>query len=143
MLADPLGTNRITETIIGCGIRFHRVLGPGLLESAYVPCLELELRDAGLAVVREVPVPLVYRSVRLDAGYRVDLLVANLVVVEVKACAATVPVHRAQLLTYLKLLQKPAGLIINFNVPLLKNGITRVLNADLLRETAAASTQQK
>ena len=108
-------------------MQVHRELGPGLLESVYRVCLEHELRCRGIPFEGEVPVPVCYRGMKLDLGYRVDLLVATELVVELKAVVALVPLHTAQLLTYLKLLRRPVGLLINFNTPLLRQGIRRVL----------------
>jgi GxxExxY protein len=117
--------NQITEEIIGSAIEVHRALGPGLLESAYEECLcgELELR--GLPFVRQRNLPVEYKQFRLDCGYRLDLLVADKVVVEIKAVDKLAPIHDAQLLTYLRLGGWKLGLIINFNVPVLKDGIRR------------------
>lgn len=121
------GINDITSRIIGAAIEVHRTLGPGLLESVYLVCLLYELRKAGLNVETQKAVPVSYKDVQLDCGFRVDLIVAGAVVVEVKSIAALAPIHRAQLLTYLKLTGCKAGLLINFNVPVLKQGLTRVL----------------
>ena len=115
----------VTREVIGAAIAVHRVLGPGLLESAYQACLTHEVKKRGLRVDREVPVAVVYDDVSLDCGYRIDLLVESQVVVEVKAIEKTLPVHEAQLLTYLKLAKKQRGLLINFIVNLLKQGIVR------------------
>jgi len=120
--------NRVTESIIGVAIQVHRALGPGLLESAYGACLAFDLLEAGHTVERQKAMPIVYRQVKLDCGYRLDLLVDNSVVVECKAVDRLIPVHRAQLLSYLKLSRCKVGLLINFNVLLLKNGIVRVVN---------------
>lgn len=117
--------NKTTETIIGAAIEVHRALGPGLLESAYAECLCRELSVRGVSFERERALPLEYKGIRLECGYRLDLLVANLVVVEVKAVEALAPVHEAQLLTYLRLGGWQLGLLINFNVELLKQGIRR------------------
>jgi GxxExxY protein len=117
--------NKITEKIIGCAIEVHKHLGAGLLESAYEECLIFELQYAGLKVERQVPVPIIYKTVKLDYGYRMDLLVENTVIIELKAVEAIIPVHEAQILTYMKLAKKNIGLLINFNVIILKNGITR------------------
>jgi GxxExxY protein len=133
MLTDPFSTNRITSTIIGAAIRVHRATGPGLLESAYFPCLLFELQEAGLATLLQHPIPLVYRGIRLDAGYRADMLVDDTVLVELKSIEALAPIHTAQMLTYLKLSGKPAGLLINFNVPMVKDGIKRMLNPNMLK----------
>ena len=130
MLADPGGTNAITNTIIGCGIKVHRHFGPGLFESAYLHCLVFELEEAKLTVEQGKAVPLMYRGVRLNAAYRLDLLVNGLVIVELKAVEALAPVHRSQMITYLKLTNCPVGLIMNFNAKVLKDGIIRVINAD-------------
>jgi GxxExxY protein len=117
--------NRITETIIGAAIEVHRALGPGLLESAYEACLVFELEQRGLKVEHQKPLPVVYQSVNLDCGYRIDLLVEDTVVVEIKAVDQLAPIHEAQLLSYLKLSGCRFGLLINFNVMMLKDGIRR------------------
>ena len=120
--------NRITEQIIGAAIDVHRALGPGLLESAYEACLAFELRDRGMKVEQQIALPVVYRGVELDAGYRLDLFVADSVIVELKAIERLEPIHQAQLLSYLKLSQCKVGLLINFNVKVLKSGIRRLVN---------------
>lgn len=120
---DPL-----TAQIIAAAIEVHRQLGPGLLESAYLACMCHELSSAGVPFRREVPVPVDYKGVKLDCGYRLDLLVADEVVVELKSVNKLMPLHRAQLITYLKLTGLPKGLLINFNVPVLTEGIRRVAN---------------
>ena len=117
--------NKITEIIIGCAIDVHKILGPGLLESAYEECLHYEIIQANLKVERQVPVPVIYKEIKLEYGYRIDLLVENSVIIELKSVDSIIPVHEAQLLTYMKFAQKPLGLLINFNVTLLKNGIKR------------------
>ena len=117
--------NLITEKIIGCAIEVHKSLGPGLLESAYEECLYYELKNAGLTIERQKSVPVIYKEIKLDCGYRIDLLVENAVVVELKTVEAFNPVHEAQILTYMKFSKKSIGLLINFNVTLLKNGIKR------------------
>jgi GxxExxY protein len=117
--------NVLTREIIGAGIAVHRELGPGLLESAYQQCMRQELALRGIPFRREVPIPLEYRGNRLECGYRLDLLVANTVVVEVKAIEALAPTHEAQLLTYLRLGGWNVGLLMNFNVVVLKDGIRR------------------
>jgi len=117
--------NNVTEGIIGAAIEVHRSLGPGLLESAYSKCLCRELTVRGVRYERECPLPLTYKGIKLDCGYRIDLLVAGVVVVEVKAVESLAPIHEAQLLTYLRLGGWPVGLLINFNVELLKQGIRR------------------
>lgn len=121
--------NELTEAIIAAAIEVHRHLGPGLLESAYQRCLGRELQLRQIAFCSEVSLPVNYKGVGLDCGYRVDFLVMGLVVVEVKSVSGLDPIHEAQLLTYLRLGGWKVGLLINFNVPLLKNGIKRrVLN---------------
>ncbi|NTW34344.1 MAG: GxxExxY protein [Bacteroidetes bacterium] len=117
--------NQITEKIIGCAIEVHKYLGPGLLESAYEECLVFELQNAGLNVERQKPVPVIYKEIKLDCGYRIDILVEKTVVIELKTVDAFNPVHEAQILTYMKFSQKSIGLLINFNVTLLKNGLKR------------------
>ncbi len=120
--------NQITDKIIGGAIEVHKVLGPRLLESVYQECLFYELTQNGLLVEREVRLPVVYKGVKLDCGYKMDLVVENLVVVELKAVEHILPVHEAQLLSYLKLANKPIGLLLNFHVSVLKNGIKRIRN---------------
>jgi GxxExxY protein len=117
--------NKITEQIIGAAIEVHRALGPGLLESAYEECLCHELGLRQVPFERQRPLPLSYKKVKLDCGYRLDLLVSSAVVVEIKAVEVIQPIHEAQLLTYLKLGGWKLGLLINFNVPILKEGIRR------------------
>ena len=120
--------NEIAKKIIGCALEVHKNLGPGLLESAYQECLFYELRQNGLHVAKEKPIPLVYGDVQLECGYRIDLLVENKVVIEIKSIEALNDVHLAQVLTYLKVGNYKLGLLMNFNVALLKNGIKRVVN---------------
>lgn len=120
--------NKITDTIIGCSIEIHKQLGPGLLESAYRECLFYELKENDLDVKREIPMPVVYKDIRLDHGYRMDLLVEDKIVVELKTVDFIMDVHKAQLLTYLKLGKYKLGLLINFNETLLKDGIKRIIN---------------
>ena len=120
--------NDITEAVIGAAIVVHKELGPGLLESAYEACLAYELAEKGLKIERQKGLPLRYRGVLLDCGYRLDLLVESQVVVEVKAVEKIELIHEAQLLSYLKLSKCPLGLLINFNVEVLKNGIRRLVN---------------
>ncbi len=119
--------NKITEKIIGCAIEIHRHLGPGLLESAYSECLSYELKQAGLNIEKEKPMPVIYKDVKLDHGYRIDLLVENRIVIELKTVEAFTDVHTAQILTYMKLGNYKLGLLINFHVSLLKNGIKRFI----------------
>ncbi|HRH58793.1 MAG TPA: GxxExxY protein [Chitinophagales bacterium] len=124
-----LELNEITELIIGASIDVHRQLGPGLLESAYQECLFYELTKViGLSVKREIPMPIVYKEIKLEQGYRMDLLVEDKVVVELKTVDFLTDVHKAQLLTYLKLGNYKIGLLINFNETLIKNGIKRIIN---------------
>ena len=115
----------ISKIIIGCAIKVHRVLGPGLLESAYEECLAYELQKEGLVVERQKPIPVVYQEVKLDCGYRIDLLIENRIVVELKSIDSFSPVHEAQILTYMKFSKMKTGLLINFNVTVLKTGIRR------------------
>ena len=119
--------NKITETVIGAAMAVHRELGPGLLESAYEACLAYELAVCGLAVERQKGLPVKYRGVKVDCGYRMDLLVEEKVIVELKAQDRLEPIHKAQLLSYLKLSGCKVGLLINFNVKVLKNGIRRMV----------------
>ena len=118
----------ITRRIIGGAIEVHRRLGPGLLESAYETCLAFELRQMNLKVEQQRPLPIIYREVKLDCGYRLDLVVEDCVIVEIKAIEHLAPIHNAQLLSYLRLSGKQVGLIINFHVRILKNGLKRVVN---------------
>jgi len=120
--------NEISERIIGCAIEVHKELGPGLLESSYEACLYYELTQFGLLVERQKALPLIYKKVELDCGYRIDLLVEEKVIVEVKAIKEFDDVHLAQILSYLKLSKCKLGLLMNFNVTLLKNGIKRIVN---------------
>ena len=119
--------NRLSEAIIGAAIAVHRELGPGLLESAYEACLAFELIDRGLCVARQKELPIIYRSVRVDCGYRLDLLVEEMVIVELKAIDKLQPIHEAQLMSYLKLSGCHLGLLINFNVRVLKEGLKRIV----------------
>lgn len=120
--------NRVTGVIIDTAIDVHRRLGPGLLESVYKAVLAHELRKRGLSVVMEVPIPVVWEEVKMEVGFRADLIVEGQVVVELKSVEVVAPVHKKQLLTYLRLTDRRVGLLINFGVELLKNGITRVIN---------------
>jgi GxxExxY protein len=123
--------NGITESIIGAAIRIHKALGPGLLESAYEHCLAYELTKRNLRVEQQKPLPLVYEQVKLECGYRIDLVVEGSVVVEIKSVDELAPIHEAQILTYLKLSGCKLGLLINFNVPVVKDGIHRYINGSL------------
>ncbi len=120
--------NELSQAIIGAAIEVHRTLGPGLLESAYEECLGKELSLRQIPFERQKPLPVEYKGLRLDCGYRLDLLVANMVVVEIKAVDALIPLHEAQLLSYLKLGGWKMGLLINFHATLLKNGLKRLVN---------------
>ncbi|MEQ8807840.1 MAG: GxxExxY protein [Imperialibacter sp.] len=120
--------NQLTEKIIGCAIKVHRALGPGLLESSYQECLYYELVKSGLYVEKEKSMPLIYDGVVLECGYRIDLFVEKQIIVEIKAVTELPPIALAQVLTYMKLAKKSVGLIINFNVSLLTDGLKRVVN---------------
>lgn len=120
--------DKITGAIIGATIKVHKALGPGLLESAYEVCTAYELREDGWVVEQQKPMPVVYRGVELDCGYRLDLRVNQKVIVEMKAVEKILPIHQAQLLSYLKISGCKMGLLINFNVKTLVNGVTRVIN---------------
>ena len=120
--------DRITEAIIGSAIEIHKFLGPGLLESAYEACLSYSLSQKGLNVERQKPLPLEYQGVKLDCGYRLDLMVQRSVIVELKSVQKIEPIHEAQLLSYLKLAQIKVGLLINFNVCVLTRGLKRMVN---------------
>ena len=120
--------DEISNKVIGCAIDVHRSLGPGLLESAYRTCLYHELTDIGFYVEQEKPMPIVYKNVRLDHGYRIDLLIESKVVVEIKTVEVFTDVHTAQVLTYLRLGNYKLGILINLHTALLKNGIKRIIN---------------
>ena len=117
----------LTEKVIGLAIEVHRQLGPGLLESAYEECLCLELKEAGFAFRRQVPLPVTYKSVRLDCGYRIDIVINGQLIVELKTVERLMPIHDAQLLTYMKLSGIRTGLLLNFNSAVLKDGIRRLM----------------
>ena len=120
--------NKITYTIIGCAYKVHRSLGPGLLESTYEACLIQEILNNGLTVKQQVGLPLVYNGKRLVVGYRIDLLVEDKIIIEIKSVDGINPIHKAQVLTYLKLSNLRIGLLINFNVINIKEGIYRIIN---------------
>ena len=120
--------NEISNKIIGCAINVHKQLGPGLLESAYQECLMYELQQEKLQVRKEKPMPIVYKDVKLDHGYRIDLLVEEKVVIEIKTVEAFTDVHTAQVLTYLRLGNYKLGLLLNFHVTMLKHGVKRIIN---------------
>jgi GxxExxY protein len=128
ILEPTMHRTDVTPQIIGAAIKVHRNLGPGLLESAYEACLAYELEQLGLRVQRQRAVPLIYRDVRLECGFRADMVVENCVVLELKCKEALHPVDEAQLLSHLRLLKIPIGLLINFHVVLLKDGIRRMVN---------------
>ncbi len=130
MIENPaiLTENELSKEVIGCAITVHRSLGPGLLENAYQQCLAYELRNLGLKVEVEKSMPLIYDDVEMDCGYRIDILVENKLIIELKAVEEINDVHLAQTLTYLKLSGCKLGLLMNFNVAILKNGIKRVVN---------------
>jgi GxxExxY protein len=120
--------NDLTGAVIGAAIEVHKTLGAGLLESTYEECLSIELRLRGIPYNRQKWLPIQYKGVELDTGYRIDILVAESLILELKACESLEPIHEAQLLTYLKLTGIKVGLLINFNVPILKEGIKRLVN---------------
>ena len=126
--AETQRVNEITQKIIGCAIEVHRHLGPGLLESAYEECTCHEISESGLRLERQIPLPVIYKGVRLDCGYRMDTVVEDLVVVEFKTVEKLLPVHEAQVLSYLKLSGLSVGLLINFRVSVLKDGLKRIVN---------------
>jgi len=120
--------NRLTSSVLDAAIRIHRTLGPGLLESAYLTCLEYELTEAKLRIERQRAVPLVYRGIRINCGFRADLVVERSVLIEVKAQEALAPIHFRQVQTYLRLGEYPVGLLLNFGAPTMKAGIKRIVN---------------
>jgi len=120
--------NELSKIVFDCALKIHKALGPGLLESAYEECLYYELKKAGLGVEKQKPLPLIYEDVKLDIGYILDLIVENKLILEIKSVEILNDVHFAQLLTYLKLTDCKLGLLINFNVVLIKNGIKRIAN---------------
>ena len=121
-------TNEITRKIIGCAIEVHKHLGPGLLESAYEECMIFELQNSGLRVECQKPAPVIYKEKKLNYGYRIDILVEDVVLIELKSVDAFNPVHEAQILTYMKFSGIKTGLLINFNVKMLRNGLRRYSN---------------
>ena len=120
--------NEISNKVIGIAIELHKILGPGLLESAYENALVYDLKEAGLKVAQQIPIPFEYKEVKLDVGYRLDILLENKVILEIKSVETLASVHFAQLLTYLKLSNKRLGLLMNFNSQYLKDGIHRIVN---------------
>ena len=123
-----MNINKLSSRIIGAAIEVHKNLGPGLLESAYEDCLCHELNIQGLIFEQQKPLPVIYKGMRLDCGYRLDIVVEKTVIIELKSCEKIEPIHKAQLLTYLKLSELNLGLILNFNVPLMRDGIVRIVN---------------
>ena len=120
--------NELSFKVIGIALELHKSIGPGLLESAYENALAYDLRESGLSVQQQVPMPFIYKEVKMDIGYRLDLLVENKIIIEIKSVENLAPVHYAQLLTYLKLSDLKLGLLMNFNSKLLKEGIHRIVN---------------
>jgi GxxExxY protein len=139
-----MNVNELTQKILGAAMKVHSALGPGLLENAYEKCLLYELHQCDLNVITQLPLPIVYKNIKIDAAYRIDLLVENKVIVEVKCVNELLPVHKAQLLTYLKLSQVSVGWLLNFHVTRLKDGILRVvneLNEEPLRLSASSAVK--
>ena len=120
--------NQLSSKITGAAIEVHKALGPGLLESAYEECLCYELSLQGLSIERQKPLPVEYKGTKLDCGYRLDTVVENAIILELKSCEKIEPIHKAQLLTYLKLSGLNLGLLLNFNVPVMRDGIIRIVN---------------
>ena len=123
-----MSENELSKVAFDCALKVHQHLGPGLLESAYEECLYYEIKNTGLKIEKQKPLPLIYEDVKLDIGYRVDIIIENKLILEIKSVEVLNDVHFAQLLTYLKLTNCKLGLLINFNVTLIKNGIKRVVN---------------
>ncbi|MFH6986758.1 GxxExxY protein [Flavobacterium collinsii] len=123
-----MSENELSRIVFDCALKVHQTLGPGLLESAYEECLVYELKKTGLEIEKQKPLSLIYEKVKLDIGYRLDIIIENKVILEIKSVDALNEIHFAQLLTYLKLTNCKLGLLINFNVVLIKNGIRRVVN---------------
>jgi GxxExxY protein len=135
MLTDPFGTSEITRTIIGCGIRVHEIVGPGVYENVYAECMQYELKQTGLSFDTGRPAPIIYKGVRLTSQYYIDIVVENCVVVELKAVIALAEIHRRQVLTQLKLTGLPVALLMNFNVVTLTNGgVKRIVNPRFAKE---------
>ncbi|MFZ1699345.1 MAG: GxxExxY protein [Pyrinomonadaceae bacterium] len=120
--------NAIAEKVIGCAIEVHRAIGPGLLESAYEECLCYELSQNGVRFKRQVPLPVVYKGVNLDCGYKLDIIVEDIVILEIKAVDRLIAIDEAQLLSYLRMMDKRVGLLLNFHSPVLKDGLKRIVN---------------
>jgi GxxExxY protein len=126
-VATPRENDLLTERIIGFAIEVHRQLGPGLLESAYEECLCFELRQAGIAFRQQLPLPVIYKSIQLDCGYRLDIVIESRLILELKTVERLLPIHEAQLLTYMKLSGIRTGLLLNFNTAVLKDGVRRLM----------------
>jgi GxxExxY protein len=125
---QTMDINQLSSRIIGAAIEVHKALGPGLLESAYEKCLCHELKLRGLSFENQKPLPLVFKGEKLDCGYQLDIVVENTIILELKSCGKIEPIHKAQLLTYLKLSGLKLGLLLNFNVPIMRDGIVRMVN---------------
>lgn len=123
----PMNIENVFKTILDCSFKVHTALGPGLLESSYEECLFYELQEAGLKVEKQKALPLIYKDIKLEAGYRIDLYVESCIIVELKSIESLAEIHLAQILTYMKLSESKLGLLVNFNVPHLKDGIKRVI----------------
>ena len=126
--AIVMDINQLSSKIIGAAIQVHKALGPGLLESAYEECISHELSSQGLSIERQKPLAINYKGIKLDCGYRLDIVVENTIILELKSCEKIEPIHKAQLLTYLKLSGLNLGLILNYNVPVMRDGIVRLVN---------------
>ena len=135
----PPDVEALAKVTVNAALTVHRTLGPGLLESAYQECLAIDLNAAGISVEREKVLPLIYRGQTVDAAYRIDFIVGHKLLVELKAVETLAPIHHAQVITYLKLLELPLGLLINFNVPLIRDGIHRLLNLSFRSEVPPPS----
>ena len=142
MPIDPSTFNHVTHGVLGAAIEVHRTLGPGLLESIYLQCMQWELSARRQPFIAQHSIPLTYKGRRLDARYQIDLIVEDLVVVEIKAVTTLLPVYAAQTLTYMRLTECPVGLLINFNVPTLMSGVTRLINPHASRSSARAQPPQ-
>lgn len=138
--AQRQNLNELSRKVIGLAIEVHRELGPGLLESAYEEALAYELTQTGIPFTRQQETPLLYKGVKLDCGYRLDLIIADKLIVELKTVSEILPIHHAQLLTYLKLQQRSLGLLINFNVPVLKDGVRRIVAGELFKTERTSKT---
>ena len=124
---DHKRREELAAAIVDSALMVHKALGPGLLESAYQSCLAYELRERGISVALEIECPVIYKSIRLDCGYRIDMMIGDEVLIENKAVDTLLPIHQAQLLTYMKLTQRKLGFLINWNVPLIKDGLHRMI----------------